>query len=258
MNIDEQELLSGLVFYTQSSFSKVRSKKGFSCSICGDEGVVYTENGVLFCPRRRNMNIYNSSLIPSRFSKCRNTRLDNGNWEIRERSIQNALEYSVKYVKEFPNLLPPFFVGSPGLGKTHLSVSIISELIFAHDQRCLFKEFRDLLTDIKDIYVRSGSEKEYVEQLCEYDVLVIDDLGATRMSEWETGVLDDLIARRYNAKKHTIFNSNLSFIDSKKHKQSDSGKILDYKIGERNVSRIFEMCHILELTGKDFRKESRS
>ena len=78
------------------------------------------------------------------------------------------------------------------------------------------------------------------------------------MSEWETGVLDDLIARRYNAKKHTIFNSNLSFVDSKKHKQSDSGKILDYKIGERNVSRIFEMCHILELTGKDFRKKSKA
>ena len=82
MNIDEQELLSGLIFYTQSSFSKVRSKKGFFCSMCGNEGVVYTENGVLFCPRRRSMNIYNSSLIPSRFSKCRNIRLDNGNWEV--------------------------------------------------------------------------------------------------------------------------------------------------------------------------------
>ena len=255
MSIDEQEFLSGLIFYEDSDFSKVRNKEGFRCSMCNNTGVIYTNESVTFCPRKKSINIYNSSLIPARFSKCRNTRFDNGNWEIRERSIQNALEYSVKYVKEFPNVLPPFFVGAPGLGKTHLSVSIISELVFAHNNKCLFKQFRDLLSDIKDIYVKNESEKEYVDFLCEYDVLVVDDLGTTRMSEWETSVLDNLIDKRYNSKKHTIFNSNLAFLNGKKYKQSDSSKILDYKIGDRNISRIFEMCHVLELTGTDFRKK---
>jgi len=258
MSIDEQEFLSGLVFYENSDFSKVRNKKGFCCPVCDNTGVIYSKKGVSFCTRRQGINTYNSSSIPARFSKCRNTRLDNGNWQIRERSIQDALEYSVKYLKEYPNILPPFFVGSPGLGKTHLSVSIISELIFAQNKKCLFKEFRELLADIKDIYVKNESEKEYVDDLCRYDVLVIDDLGATRMSEWETSVLDSLIAKRYNSKRHTIFNSNLTFLNSKKHKQSDSGKILDYKIGERNISRIFEMCKVLELSGSDFRRKSKS
>jgi len=220
MSIDEQEFLSGLIFYEDSDFSKVRNKEGFRCSMCNNTGVIYTNESVTFCPRKKSINIYNSSLIPARFSKCRNTRFDNGNWEIRERSIQNAL------------------------------------LVFAHNNKCLFKQFRDLLSDIKDIYVKNESEKEYVDFLCEYDVLVVDDLGTTRMSEWETSVLDNLIDKRYNSKKHTIFNSNLAFLNGKKYKQTESSKILDYKIGDRNISRIFEMCHVLELTGTDFRKKN--
>ena len=78
------------------------------------------------------------------------------------------------------------------------------------------------------------------------------------MSNDVISFLDSLIAKRYNSKRHTIFNSNLTFLNSKKHKQSDSGKILDYKIGERNISRIFEMCKVLELSGSDFRRKSKS
>ena len=65
------------------------------------------------------------------------------------------------------------------------------------------------------IYVKGLSEKEYVETLCDYDIMVIDDLGATRMSEWEISVLDNIVAKRYNSKKHTIFNSNLAFLNGK-------------------------------------------
>ena len=140
--------------------------------------------------------------------------------------------------------------------KTHLSVSILTELIFAYNQKSIFKQFRDLLSDIKDIYVKGLSEKEYVETLCDYDIMVIDDLGATRMSEWEISVLDNIVAKRYNSKKHTIFNSNLAFLNGKNFKATDSNQILDYKIGKRNISRIYEMCHILELKGEDYRISS--
>ena len=61
---------------------------------------------------------------------------------------------------------------------------------------------------------------------------------------------------RYNANLHTIFSSNLSYIGSKIHKQTKEDKILDYKIGERNVSRLFEMCKIIELRGDDYRKKT--
>ena len=113
-----------------------------------------------------------------------------------------------------------------------------------------------MLSDIKDIYVKGLSEKEYVETLCDYDIMVIDDLGATRMSEWEISVLDNIVAKRYNSKKHTIFNSNLAFLNGKNFKATDSNQILDYKIGKRNISRIYEMCHILELKGEDYRISS--
>ena len=87
-------------------------------------------------------------------------------------------------------------------------------------------------------------------------MLVIDDLGSTRMSEWETSILDTIIATRYNANLHTIFSSNLSFLGSKTYKQTKEDMILDYKIGERNLSRIFEMCQMIELKGDDYRKKN--
>ena len=253
-----QKLLQGLDFYQNSDYSKVKNKKGHVCSICNNNGVVYAENGTTFCPRKQSINFYNSSLIPARYSKCRDTRFDNGQWKLRKGSIQEALNYSIQYVDNFPDIPPPFFLGSPGLGKTHLSVCIISELIFSKRKKCIFKQFRDLLSDIKDIYVKNQSEKDFVETLCHYDVLVIDDLGATRMSEWETSVLDTLIAKRYNSDKHTIFNSNLALINGTKYKVTDPSMVLDTKIGDRNISRIFEMCNILELTGEDFRKKDFS
>ena len=77
------------------------------------------------------------------------------------------------------------------------------------------------------------------------------------MSEWETSVLDNLIANRYNSKKHTIFSSNLAFLDSKLYKVTSKDLVLDYKIGERNISRIFEMCKILETKGRDYRKKNK-
>ena len=249
---NDYKLLKNLEFYSVSDFSKVRSKTGFNCEECID-GVIYTDDGVSFCHRKKKIDVYNCSGIPARYSKCKNLKLDNGGWEIRERSVQDALEYSIKYLENFPNILPPFFVGLPGLGKTHLSVSIMTELIFAYNQKCIFKQFRDLLSDIKDIYVKGQSEKEYVEILTGYDVMVIDDLGATRMSEWEISVLDNIIAKRYNSKKHTIFNSNLAFLNGKNFKATDSNQILDYKIGKRNISRIYEMSKILELDGEDYR-----
>jgi len=260
---NDYKLLKNLEFYTVDDFAKVKSRDQFICDECElqgvkceGQGVVYIDDTVAFCSRKKKINVYNAACVPARYSKCKNLKLDNGGWEIREKSVQNALEYSIKYLENFPEISPPFFVGLPGLGKTHLSVSILTELIFAYNQKSIFKQFRDLLSDIKDLYVKGLSEKEYVEKLCAYDIMVIDDLGATRMSEWEISVLDNIIAKRYNSKKHTIFNSNLAFLNGKSFKATDSNQILDYKIGKRNISRIYEMCQILELKGEDYRMGS--
>ena len=144
--MDKNKIFSGIQFFSKNELSKIKNKNGFKCSECEhNSGFIYFEDSVKICPRKKIINLYNSSNIPSRFSKCRNTTLDNGSWEIRERSIQDALEYSVKYIKNFPNLLPPFFIGNPGLGKTHLSISIISELILVYGIRCLLKQFFNLI-----------------------------------------------------------------------------------------------------------------
>ena len=256
MEIENFNIFDSLEFFIKEELSKVKNKKNFTCPFCTENsGFIYMDESVKKCKREYAMNLYNLANIPARFSKCKNTTYDNGEWQIRERTIQDALEYSVEYIKNFPSKNPPFFIGSTGLGKTHLSISIISELTLKYNKKCFFKQFRDLISDIKDIYIKNASEKDYIDSFNLYDVLIIDDLGSTRMSEWEMSILDTIIAERYNAAKHTIFSSNLSFLGSKIYKQKKEDKILDYKIGERNISRIFEMCKILELKGTDFRKK---
>ena len=62
---DEAKFLSNLVFYEDSEFSKVKSKKGYTCEECDGTGVIFVEDEVGFCSRRKKINTYNSALIAS-------------------------------------------------------------------------------------------------------------------------------------------------------------------------------------------------
>ena len=86
--------------------------------------------------------------------------MDNGGWEIigTDKSIQDALNYSVEYTKNYPNNLPPFFVGTPGAGKTHLSVSIITELIL-NIERNVFLNNSEICFQILKIFMLKMSLK---------------------------------------------------------------------------------------------------
>ena len=80
--------------------------------------------------------------------------------------------------------------------------------------------------------------------MAEIDLLVIDDFGVNRGTEWEMETLYNLVDARYEAEKFTIFTANL---DPKKEFSDISN--------QRIYSRIKEMCRIVELNGKDFRDE---
>jgi DNA replication protein DnaC len=158
------------------------------------------------------------------------------------------------------------FAGETGRGKTHLAVAIIHELTLKKGVRCLFCEYRDLLKQIQNSYNPSvdATELEILDPILETEVLVLDDLGAIKPTQWVWDTVSYIINHRYNEKKTTIVTTN--FPDSppassddppatptERAKAAIRKETLGDRITERMRSRLHEMCSVVKIAGEDFR-----
>lgn len=204
--------------------------------------------GALPCPcgrRDRSRKLIGAARIPRRYEKCSfgNFISDPGT------SQDHALHHAHKFANEYPAVdRGLLFMGPAGVGKTHLAVSIIKDLIekgFAG----LFCEFGSLLKQIQDSYnpVSKSSELKVLAPVYQADVLVLDELGATVPTEWVRDTMYQIINKRYNDKKLTIFTTNYS----------DKGNELEERITYRLRSRLYEMCISVVMDGEDYRRRRR-
>lgn len=167
--------------------------------------------------------------------------------------LQNAFMYSCKFVLEYPTQRGLLLAGPVGTGKTHLAVSIITRLIKTKQVNCLFYEFGSLLKEIQDSYNPStqSSELRVLAPIYETELLVLDELGASVPSEWVRDIMYQIVNRRYNDRKPTIFTTNYLDDSSKAVK----AQTLEERIGPRLRSRLHEMTHYIEMSGDDYRKK---
>jgi len=142
------------------------------------------------------------------------------------------------------------FMGSVGVGKTHLSVSILRGLI-EKGISCRFYEYRSLLKEIQNSYNpnTNTTEMSILAPLFEYEVIVLDELGAARPSEWVQDTIGLIINGRYNEKKLTILTTN--YLDEC---QSSGDETLGDRIGVRLRSRLYQMCKTIVVEGEDYRR----
>ncbi len=123
-----------------------------------------------------------------------------------------------------------------------------------HDKgdKGLFYDFRDLLREIQGSWnpVSQTSELEVLRPVLEARVLVLDELGANKPTEWVRDTIAYIINCRYNDKKLTVFTSN--YLDVPKRAGEET---LTDRIGARLRSRLYEMCRLVEIGGDDFRRE---
>lgn len=166
------------------------------------------------------------------------------NYRPQNASQQKALEWSVDYCKTFhprtsKNAL---YQGTYGLGKSHLSVGIVSYLI-KRGYTCIFTSVPKLFTKIKSTYDRNSDTKEtdLLEALEVVDLLVLDDLGAEQASDWQLSKLFEVIDTR--AGKPTIYTTN------------HNSMTLAEQVGNRNFDRLLHNVEILVLEGQSFRKK---
>lgn len=151
-------------------------------------------------------------------------------------------------VKKFPNVGKGLFLwGNPGTGKTLLSSIILTELIIRHAiegrfikiSRTFFQRLRATFNESSDTYGEAGKIQQEMEDV---DILVVDDFGVQRDSPWEVETLYNLVDARYEGEKFTIFTSNSNPFTTLR--ELSDGRIL---------SRIKEMCRIIEVSGPDYR-----
>ena len=151
-------------------------------------------------------------------------------------------------------------IGPPGIGKTHLAVAALRRVVITKGARGLFYDTRDLLRVIRSTYnplVRTA-EMDILRPVMEAQLLVLDDLGSEKTSEWVEETMNLIVNTRYNQRRHTIFTSNYEDRpeDSGADETDGSAKrdfTLKERIGFRIHSRLHEMCDFLEFDGADFR-----
>jgi DNA replication protein DnaC len=194
-------------------------------------------------------NLLEAACIPRRYSECSfsNYEPEKGN-----ASQLLALTLSRRLVHEYPAVERGLlFMGSVGVGKTHLSVAILRMLI-EKGVGCLFYEFGSLLKEIQNSYnpISQTSELKVLESVFQAEVLVLDELGASKPTDWVRDTMMQIINTRYNDKKLTIFTTN--YLDARR---SERDEVLEDRIGVRLRSRLYEMCKTIRIEGEDYRKK---
>jgi DNA replication protein DnaC len=243
-----------------------------SCSICADNGMTIVErDGARFaveceCRRvKRAQFLLQGAGIPDRYLHC---TFDNFNISLStaSRTLQSALLFAKKFVEQYPltkgnGLL---FVGSIGVGKTHLATSILRSLIVEKGAKGVFRDYRELLKEIQGSYNKQSqtTELEILEPVLKCEVLVLDELGAVKPTDWVWDTVSLVLNTRYNRKRTTIITTNflgeppasISTGRVTPLKAQLQEETLGDRIGQRMLSRLAEMCVTVTMNGMDYRR----
>jgi len=186
-----------------------------------------------------------AAAIPKRYRHC---TLDT----FREKST--VLKNAKTRVREFVDLWPHtdegkglLLMGPCGVGKTHLAVAALNDIINAGKPgRLLFNNFQDLIQEIQASFDADApvSKSEIMRPLLEADLLVLDELGSVKPTQFVQDILYYVINTRYNEERTTIFTTN--YFDRPAEAKDET---LEARIGTRLRSRLFEMSERIEITG---------
>jgi DNA replication protein DnaC len=240
---------------------------GSACERCSGTGFeIVTRGGREFaqpCACRRSADGENAATgatrIPPRYEHCTLATFEPGN-----PSLSLALEKAMAFCSGYPHLGPDeglglLFSGDNGVGKTHLAVAVLRELAEAKGARGQFWDFHELIREIKSSYdpETKTTELQVLEPVVAMDVLLLDDLGAWKMTDWMNDTLFYILNSRYMAKRPTIITTNYQDVTREEAIAADALRRREFlveRIGQRLRSRLMEMCLVVRMLGADHRQ----
>lgn len=213
------------------------------CPECGD----YDDPSCICRAFMKRLELFNNACIPAVFFKATLQALD-GEDHLNPSIIRAAL-----WIKQWAqrDTLPNrgiLLSGPHGTGKSFAMAALVRFLTLHRAVQCLFVDFGQLLMDLKARFRGKKSEAQLYESLKIPHILIIDDVGSGRESEWASDVLKTVIAFRYNACARTFITTNLPITPSR------SPSLFERFTGSHCASRLAEMCYWLPLKGPDRRR----
>lgn len=190
--------------------------------------------------RRRVETLLKSARIPRRLGEC--------TFATYEVDQHNKLAFEAALaIADDPDREGLLLAGNNGTGKSHLAAAVLHQRVQS-GQAGAFVTLPDLLAELRASYDRDAGVRssDLIDLVSETPLLILDDVGAERVTEWAAEQLFLVINRRYQAKLQTIITTNHP-------KLSDLAGWIGGLQGKRIVSRLAEMCRVVSMTGPDRR-----
>ena len=142
-----------------------------------------------------------------------------------------------------------YLYGDCGTGKTLLASIIAAEYV-SDWLRVKFADVPDLLNTLKRSFDKTDeSAQVWMDMYCHVDLLILDDFGVGKISDWNLDIMYQLVNERYNSRKPTLVTSNYD-LNGLARRLTTAG---DDFTGKRIASRLSEMCMSAKLCGAEMR-----
>jgi DNA replication protein DnaC len=223
------------------------------CAECGGRGwLLIEEDGHRLarecgCRRiDRRESRARAACVPERYRDC-----SFGDFACHNASLKKAHQQAREFADAYPFVdAGLLFLGNSGSGKTHLAIAILNELTRTKGRFGLYVDFSELLMRIQSTFKSDSTEskEDVITPYAEVELLVLDELGATKPSDFARDMLYALLNTRYNRKRVTIATSN--YMDELGVGEREK---LEDRIGYRLRSRLHEMCQTVVVAAEDYR-----
>ena len=223
------------------------------CCVSGncDNCIHSFSSGCSFYEKYENLRLFNKAMIPGQYVHADMATLKET--ALKTTSISQAgiwlQHWSVKEPLHETGIL---LSGPTGTGKSFAMAAMVRFLTLQRKVSCLFVDFGEFLMKLRACYNQKENDWDYYQRLRKVDVLIIDDAGSTRKTEWSTEVLQTIVSQRYNDCSIIFITTNLSM--AAVSNKTDSP--LKNWMGDRCYSRLKQLCYWLPYDGPD-RSEPR-